>query len=66
MTQNVGGIDRVFRVLIGLALLWFALLSGHAYAWIGWIGVIPLLTAVVGSCPLYSLLGMSTCPVKEA
>lgn len=66
MTKNVGNIDRVIRVLIGVALLAFALFSGHAYAWIGWIGVIPLLTAAVGTCPLYSLLGVSTCPAAKA
>jgi hypothetical protein len=66
MTRNVGSLDRGLRVIIGLALLAFALMSGHQYAWIGWIGVVPLLTAAVGSCPLYSMLGMSTCPAKRA
>jgi hypothetical protein len=66
MTQNVGSIDRVIRVILGLALLGFAIFSGHQYAWAGYIGIVPLLTAAVGSCPLYSLLGMSTCPVKQA
>jgi hypothetical protein len=65
MTRNVGNLDRGLRVVIGLALLAFALMSGHQYAWIGWIGVVPLLTAAMGSCPLYSVLGMSTCPAKR-
>ena len=66
MTRNVGSLNRGLRVIIGLALLGFALMSGHQYAWIGWIGVVPLLTAAVGSCPLYSMFGMSTCPAKRA
>jgi hypothetical protein len=66
MTQNVGSIDRIVRVIIGLALLAFAAFSGSAYAWVGWIGVVPLLTAAFGTCPLYSILGLSTCPVKRA
>ena len=63
MSKNVGSIDRVLRVIIGVALLAFAFYSGSAYAWIGYIGVVPLLTALIGNCPLYSILGVSTCPV---
>jgi hypothetical protein len=67
MTTNVGTIDRVLRVVIGLALLWYALLAAPTgYNWIGWIGIIPLVTALVGICPLYSMLGVSTCPAKRA
>jgi hypothetical protein len=67
MTTNVGTIDRVVRIVIGLALLWYALLAAPTgYNWIGWIGVIPLITALVGVCPLYSILGVSTCPAKRA
>lgn len=67
MTTNVGTIDRVIRIVIGLGLLWYALMApATGYNWVGWIGVIPILTALVGSCPLYSILGVSTCPVKRA
>ena len=67
MTTNMGGIDRVLRIVLGLALLWYALFApATGYNWIGWIGVVPLLTALVGNCPLYSILGVSTCPVKKA
>ncbi len=66
MTKNMGSIDRVLRVILGLALLAFAFLSGSPYAWVGYIGVVPLLTAALGSCPLYSILGLSTCPAKRA
>ena len=68
MTTNVGAIDRVLRVIIGIVLIAFALgfiATGWPYAWLGWIGVIPLLTALVGSCPLYSIVGLSTCPVDK-
>jgi Protein of unknown function (DUF2892) len=67
MNTNVGTIDRVLRVVIGVALLWYALLAAPSgYNWIGWIGVVPLITALVGVCPLYSILGLSTCPAKRA
>ena len=63
MTKNVGVLDRAVRVAIGLALLAFALRIGFdetGWNWLGWIGVIPLLTALFGTCPLYSFLGCST------
>ena len=69
MKANVGTLDRIVRIVIGLALIAFAvswIAPGSTYAWLGWIGVIPLLTAAVGSCPLYSMLGMSSCPVTRA
>ena len=65
MTTNVGGVDRALRVIIGLVLLAYAIPLGFPHTgwnWVGWIGVIPLVTAIVGACPLYSLVGMSTCP----
>jgi len=67
MSKNVGTIDKVIRVVIGLILIAYALQIGFAdtgWNWVGWIGVIPILTALFGYCPLYSLLGMSTCPRK--
>jgi len=67
MSTNIGGVDRVIRIVIGLALLWYALLAAPTgYNWVGWIGVIPLLTALVGFCPLYTILGINTCPAKRA
>ena len=62
--SNVGGIDRILRIVIGIALIAMAL-TGTIGVW-GWIGVVPLLTAGIGSCPLYSVLGMSTCPMKKS
>ena len=68
MKINVGTIDRIVRVIVGLALIAFALgfvWPGTGWNWVGWIGVIPLATGAVGSCPLYSALGMSTCPAPK-
>ncbi|MFN3302428.1 MAG: DUF2892 domain-containing protein [Roseateles sp.] len=60
---NVGGIDRVLRILAGLVLLGLAL-TGTIGVW-GYIGLVPLATGVLGSCPLYSVLGFNTCPMKR-
>ncbi len=57
--KNLGGIDRILRVVIGAVLIALVFV-GPKTPW-GWIGVVPLLTALVGFCPLYSLLGMKTC-----
>ena len=62
MKANVGGIDKVVRILVGIALIAWALLGGPAWAWIG---VLPLGTGLVNWCPAYSLLGMNTCPLKK-
>lgn len=56
---NVGGIDRVLRILVGLALIG-ATLMGWINA-LGWIGVVPVLTGVFRFCPAYTLLGIKTC-----
>jgi len=61
--MNVGMADRVIRFVLGAALVALALgllPVQTPYNYLGWIGVIPLLTATVGLCPLYSLLGVST------
>ena len=58
MKLNVGGIDRVLRILVGLALV-IATAMGSLPAW-GWIGVVPLVTGLVGFCPLYPILKIST------
>ena len=62
--SNVGGIDRALRLIGGIALIVMTLM-GVIGAW-GWIGVVPLLTAALGSCPLYTVLGFSSCPMKKA
>lgn len=60
---NVGGLDRIARVLAGLVLLALTL-TGTVGVW-GWIGVVPLATGLLGSCPLYSVLGFNTCPLHK-
>lgn len=66
MTSNVGGIDRILRIVIGLALVALALglIPGVAPSVWGWIGVVPLLTGIVGWCPPYALFGLNTCAKK--
>lgn len=59
---NVGGIDRVLRIVAGLALIALAL-TGVIGVW-GWIGLVPLATGLMSTCPLYSLIGLNTCPMK--
>jgi hypothetical protein len=61
---NVGGIDRVLRIVIGLVLIVLAAI-GTIGVW-GYIGVVPLLTGLVRTCPAYGLLGVNTCPMKSA
>ncbi|MGA8052417.1 MAG: DUF2892 domain-containing protein [Burkholderiales bacterium] len=65
MKANVGGIDKVLRIVVGLAvlsLLFF--LEGNARWW-GLVGLVPLFTGLFGVCPVYSLLGLNTCPANR-
>ena len=64
LPKNVGTVDRAFRAILGIALLAIAF-TGPQTAW-GYLGFIPLFTAAFGTCPLYTLFGFSTCPVKRA
>jgi Inner membrane protein YgaP-like, transmembrane domain len=63
MTRNEGMLDRIVRVVAGVALIASPLgLYGSDYTFIwGWIGVVPLVTGLVGVCPAYSLVGIKTC-----
>jgi hypothetical protein len=66
MTANVGSTDRILRIILGLVLLAYATEIGFRHTgwnWVGWIGIVPILTALFSFCPAYTLLGMSTCPV---
>ncbi len=65
MANNAGAIDRAVGIAIGLVVIAYALKLGSpdtGWNWAGWIGVAPLLTAFIGIRPLYSLLGVRTCP----
>ena len=61
---NIGAVDRLLRIVVGLVLLWLTMTG--TIGWWGWIGVVPLLTGVVGWCPAYSLLHTNTCKKKPA
>jgi hypothetical protein len=61
MKLNVGGIDRILRIVVGLALVVWALMGGPVWAWIG---IVPLATGAIGFCPVYPILGMNTCAKK--
>jgi len=58
MKANVGGIDKILRIVVGLALIAWAILGGPVWAWIG---VVPLATGFINWCPAYTLLGIKTC-----
>lgn len=60
---NVGGIDKIARILVGAILLILAIM-GTGTPWT-WIGIIPLVTGLAGRCPAYSLLGINTCGIKK-
>jgi hypothetical protein len=62
MQKNVGGIDKIARIVVGIALIVWALAGGPVWAWIG---VLPLATGLLGWCPAYTLLGIKTCPMKK-
>lgn len=64
MKANEGSLDRVIRVLAGAVILSLALVGPHT-PW-GYVGIVPLLTGLVGFCPLYTLLGINTCGVPKA
>ncbi|HPE26937.1 YgaP family membrane protein [Albidovulum sp.] len=64
---NVGGIDRILRIVVGLALIaGFFLNTEASMRWLYLIGIIPLATGLMRTCPLYSILGLSTCPMKKS
>lgn len=63
MKSNVGGLDRILRIVAGLALIALTL-TGQVGLW-GWVGLVPLGTALLGFCPAYTLLGINTCPARR-
>lgn len=62
MKANVGNTDRIIRIVVGLALIVWALAGGPVWAWIG---VLPLATGLIRYCPAYGLFGMNTCGSQE-
>lgn len=59
MNKNIGSVDRILRIIVGLALLGAGL---ALHSWLGLVGLVPLLTAAVRFCPAYLPFGLSTCP----
>jgi hypothetical protein len=65
MQKNVGSIDKAIRIIIGLALLSLLFLRHDSARWYGLIGIVPLLTVAMSWCPLYTILGISSCSVAK-
>ena len=63
MKPNVGGIDRILRIVVGLGLIGWGI---YAHSWWGALGAIPLLTGLTRRCPAYAPFGMKTCSMSEA
>ena len=62
MKTNVGGADKILRIVAGIALLAWAVFGGPVWAWIG---IVPLATGLLGWCPAYTLFGMNSCPLSK-
>jgi hypothetical protein len=63
MTTNIGGMERILRIVIGLVLIGLSA-TGQVGVW-GWLGLVPLATGLIGWCPPYSLLGINTCKNRK-
>jgi hypothetical protein len=63
MNSNVGGIDRILRIVLGLVLIGLTV-TGTVGVW-GWLGVVPLATGAIGWCPPYAIFGWNTCSMKK-
>jgi hypothetical protein len=63
MTQNVGGIDRILRIVVGLVLIGLA--ATGTVGWWGWLGIVLLATGALGWCPPYAIFGFNTCAMKN-
>lgn len=65
MKANVGRADKILRIVAGLGLLSLILILEGNARWWGLVGLIPLATGLINFCPLYTLFGLTTCPVKD-
>lgn len=63
MKLNVGGTERIIRIIVGVVLIGLA--ATGTVGWWGWLGIVPLATGAIGWCPPYALLGINTCSMKE-
>lgn len=64
MEKNVGSTEKVIRIVVGLAILSLLFLLEGPNRWFGLIGLVPILTALVGWCPAWAVLGINTCKTK--
>lgn len=62
MRKNIGSTDKIIRLLLGVGLIIYGI---YFNSWIGFIAVIPILTALINMCPIYSLLGINTCAIHN-
>ena len=62
MKANVGGIDRILRIVVGSALVIWAIMGGSPWAWLG---LVAIATGLFKFCPLYPLIGFNSCPLKK-
>lgn len=65
MNYNISGVDRFIRVVIGISLFGFAVLSSKPYHWWGLLGLILVISGMLGFCPSYAMLGINTCKKKD-
>jgi len=65
MKSNVGSLDRIIRIIMGLGLLSLISILNSPLRWSGLIGLVLLMTAVMGTCPLYTLSGLKSCPPSK-
>lgn len=63
MNKNIGGLERIIRIIVGLGLIALAVLGASPW---GWIGVVPLATGLIGWCPPYAIFGLNTCKAKAS
>jgi hypothetical protein len=65
MKQNVGSTDKIIRLVLAVVLFSLIFILPGNLRWIGVLGIVPLATGLIGSCPLYMLLGITTCPIEK-
>lgn len=65
MTFNVGSTDRIIRAILGIGIIVFAVLSHGSIRWVGIVGAVLLITAIVRYCPAYSIVGINTCSTRK-
>ncbi|MBL4801634.1 MAG: DUF2892 domain-containing protein [Emcibacter sp.] len=63
MKMNVGGLDRLLRIVVGVLLI-ISAVAGYFAPW-GWIGVVPVVTALIGWCPAYTIFGVNSCRLSK-